>query len=195
MKVVIFVALIFGAVTADRCCFPEQYEAISDSMIGTGSTAGMPASLNKMTGKVSYDYKLKMLNYNFTGDYNGHAYTARSLQDYKNKVMYTIKPDGTCDKMPVYIPDIMESNCFDDSMKVRDGYIGSPKNKVPISVYTVNGQGSSVTFTVDKDCVLIDSVRTTGNSMQASRLTDITLGIADPSVFKLPSSCKKAPKL
>lgn len=183
------ILILFGLVAlSQQCCLPDKYTGFMETVIGTSNGAN-PGTLNKMAGDLYIDGTRKMLVYIANGEVNGNPYSFKSIQNYNTKVMYTIDSNGKCTKSATVVNGMFDLTCFDNSMLKRSGYVGLPNDKKMIHVYEVPMAGGSFTsMSVDDNCVLVDILQTYGTSTQASRFSNVTIGV-DPSVFTVPSSC------
>lgn len=189
MKVLIVLTIFAYAYATNRCCCPSKYEGFVETVIGTSNADGS-GKLNQMAGKIYMDSTRNMLVYDATMTINhGTPFKIRSIQDYNKHVMYTVDPYGHCTKSKTPFNSVFNLKCLNDTMITRTGYIGLPTDKKV--VYTVdinNSDGTIASYSVDDKCIFVDMVMTYGTSMQATRFSDVTLGV-DESVFNIPASC------
>ncbi|KAK7507740.1 hypothetical protein BaRGS_00000705 [Batillaria attramentaria] len=123
------------------------------------------------------------------------------LRDYKNGVQYQFSP-GKCAKTKL---DPLKRHCIPESaVNLGNGLLGKDRIQVSTYAYTLpdfpNQFQSTVTHT-EKGCLPVHVMYFVGSSeadsgaVNSLEVSNITVGIKDPSIFTIPSQCRKAKEL
>ncbi|KAK2155138.1 hypothetical protein NP493_2105g00006 [Ridgeia piscesae] len=169
---------------------PAQFEATLASHVGTVSGRKLPKSGVSLT-LLSYDYTNKKLHLVYP-DMHGDMY--RILIDFSKKpgTTYTVMADGSCHCAPLW--GKMVPWCTPATAELVNGLslTGSDDN---VNLFVSPDSPISMTLTRKSDCIFLMTSRTAGNprtkyaSMTVTTYMNVTVGIPNPDIMKIPRSC------
>ncbi|KAL5019196.1 hypothetical protein ScPMuIL_004918 [Solemya velum] len=181
------------------CCWPSKWEG--GEGVNIGITKGEQTHLIEGYLFVHYDYDNKMIAVDEDVFRDGKEMKAKLIRDYKSKIQYSIA-NGVCTRQK--LPGPMISNCIlKNATKLGSYYMGMA-NKIQMTSYSFPAPHEhgkvSMTVSDDESCVLIGSIKTgsskkRGDYLAAIGFVNMTPGIKDPSVFKIPDICKQSDDL
>ncbi|XP_071099658.1 uncharacterized protein [Haliotis cracherodii] len=183
--------IITSELTSDpRCCGPDQWEAVSLETGGLIDSSADYVTLTEIRSVVHYDYR----NRRFTVEqsvWNGtsNATFRQTVHiDYNKKLKWTLY-DRQC--IHQLHAEEMPSPCIPgEAIYLRTRTISD----MSADVWFLNDtNGNRYTYTVTRDiCVLLNEMTVSNEAISTFSLTqydNISMGIADDSVFRLPPSC------
>ncbi|KAL5019195.1 hypothetical protein ScPMuIL_004917 [Solemya velum] len=197
-----YIAGIVVAVTAFSldgvqagCCWKTEWEAVEGLTMGI--TKGEEKHIIEGYMGVHYDYDKKLIALDEDLYYDGKEMKAKLIQDYTSGIQYSIAR-GVCTKQKLPVP--MTSNCIlKNATKLGDFYMGLGDNKIQLTSYTFTmpQEQEKVTMSVTTDsCIPVGQIMTgsskeIGDYLASAGFVNLTPGIKDRSVFKIPDICKQ----
>ncbi|XP_078334597.1 uncharacterized protein LOC144625892 [Crassostrea virginica] len=189
-----FVCLVAGlrdVISQHGCCGPQQWTGVAIQKRGRYDHNLDVASLADLNTRIGYDYvnrkiSLQQKIYNITVDTQESVHV---IYDFKQRTVYSITNGNYC--IANTISGEMWPNCIPDSAT----HLGTFNISGPtVNIYRmVTPGGATVRFSVSYgECnPSTESVLTSGPvyDLTVSVYENVTKGISDPSVFKVPTFC------
>jgi len=124
---------------------------------------------------------------------SGQTTSIRTIQDWGKEKQYMII-GGKCTVSTLAGPYTNKCVPDDARLDLPGIMFGIGSHQLAFDVFTVTRGNVSASFDIAKsDCIplAVNSYENDGSGMSSKVYTNLTLGIADPSVFNIPSSCNQ----
>lgn len=187
----VLVVLAGVALTAEGCCTPDQWEGFVGEVVGVARKRSFrPPSITALGMQLSYDATNSKIE--------STAYVRdkqiKHIVDFPDKKLYVVM-DDRCKEFNFTRP--FKKFCTEGANKTGSMYYGVGDGALQADNYFGTTRNFVASATVTQDgCVPIGEVG--WGKMRRDYViftvgyVNITSGIADPSIFNPPSSCKPA---
>ncbi|XP_033750711.1 development-specific protein LVN1.2-like [Pecten maximus] len=176
---------------ADPCCTPTKWHGVQSMVIGAMPGNSVDSSVTTAAYTLNVDADRHMVALTGTSSTNGYVSNIKVLTDYTKGVEYLVN-NGTCSKRAAG-PD--PGHCVPENATVSGhGFLGvGGVSSVNVTQYAFNMEGYTAYLTVTDKCIPVAETYygvTNGTySFTTIAFTGIKAGLADDTVFNLPSEC------
>ncbi|XP_069136816.1 ependymin-related protein 1-like [Argopecten irradians] len=185
-------ALVAVLAYADQCCTPTKWHGVQSMVIGAMPNSNAAASsVTTAAYSINVDADSHMVALTGTSVTNGVESNIKVLTDYTKGVEYLVV-NGTCSKKAAGADP---GHCVPDNATASGhGFLGvGGVSSVNVTQYAFNMDGYTAYLTVTDKCVPVAETYygvTNGTySFTTIAFTSIQGGLADDTVFNLPSEC------
>ncbi|XP_060082725.1 development-specific protein LVN1.2-like [Ylistrum balloti] len=190
LRLVVLSCLAVLAYSEDPCCAPMKWNGVQSMVIASMPNGGVAPAVTRASYMVNVDSERHMLSLTGTSETNGVVSNVKVLTDYAKGVQYLVT-NGTCSKS---VSGQDPGHCVPANSTVSGhGFLGVGANAANVTQYTFSIDGMTAYLTVTDKCVPVAETYygiTNGTySFSSIAFTGIKGGIADDTVFNLPSEC------
>lgn len=195
---VIFASLLVSG-SANICCVPNQFEATQGLLTGSVDDEGHTAVTYGTIG-LSYDATNQRVYTSSRLTVGNDTRIYSMLQLFEENSTYLIE-NNVCVKTDVPMPP-WKSLCIPDNATLISQYtLGPPNNTISVKEYNFTVSNATLAIGLTDKCIpviektygSINTGRTVENHLIMYGLQNLTVGIAHPEVFNIPSICPTPP--